>query len=93
MLKSKFIANIKMWDPENCSVKILKDAFEAYGKSTEELCEDVELWDVICYVDWAEKYAELSFNTPFVEENNIMVIDFEGNCLCYDFTIKNIHLL
>jgi hypothetical protein len=81
---------VRNWNPEIDSINILKEAFEAYGKTTDELCEDDRIWNVICYTDWAEKYAELSFNTPFVERNNIMTIDIEGNCLCYDFSVNNI---
>lgn len=81
---------VRNWNPETDSVNILKDTFEAYGKSTEELCEDDDVWNSICHIQWADKYCELSFNTPFVEENNIMVIDNAGDCLCHDFTIKNI---
>lgn len=82
--------SIKNWNPEINSITILKDAFEAYGKTTDELCEDESLWNAICFIDWAEKYAGLSFDTPFVERNNIMVIDHDGNCLCYDFSVKSV---
>jgi len=93
MNSDQLISIIKNWNAENQSVYILKEAFEAYGKSSEELCEDDEIWVPICEIDWAGKYAEISFDTPFMERNNIMTIDFEGNCFCYDFSIKNISTL
>jgi transposase len=90
MIKDELVNTLKNWNSETESVNVLKTAFEACGKSTEELCEDDDIWDLICYLQWAEKYYELSFNTPLVEENNIMVIDHSGDCLCYDFQVKNV---
>lgn len=90
MNSNELINILKNWNSETDSVNVLKNAFESYGKSTEELCEDDDIWDLICYFQWAEKYYEISFNTPLVEGNNIMVIDHAGEFLCYDFQVKNV---
>lgn len=84
---------VRNWNAEIETVTVLKTAFDSFGKTSEEITMDdncLDLWDAVCCIDWAGTYAGLSLDTPFMERNDIMTIDHEGNCLCYDFQIKKV---